>query len=90
MRPCIPAPYGGSAPDRPRQARRKGGLKPLLAAEAYGIPPGITSADSHRHDFPLRPPPCTPPRPGSAELLPDHGACHLDAGYGSGAGWTCP
>ena len=70
-----------TVPGRPR----KGGLKRSVATEGYGIPLGITSADAHRHDFPLRAPTLHAAATQLGGVLPDHRACHLDAGYDSGA-----
>jgi hypothetical protein len=47
------APCGGECAGPSPVDRRKGGLKPSLATEGYGIPLGITCAGANRHDSPL-------------------------------------
>jgi hypothetical protein len=79
------APCGGECAGPSPAGRRKGGLKRSVATEGYGIPLGITSADAHRHDFPLRAPTLHAAATQLGGVLPDHRACHLDAGYDSGA-----
>ena len=78
-------PAAASAPGPRRRGRRKGGLKRSVATEEAGIPLGITCAGAHRHDFPLLVPTLQAAAAQLGGVLPDQRACHLDAGYDTGA-----
>jgi hypothetical protein len=56
-----------------------------VATEDYDIPLGITCAGAHRHDFPLLAPTLRAAAAQLGGVLPDQRACHLDAGYDTGA-----
>jgi DDE family transposase len=81
---CITkAPCGGQRAGPSPVDRRKGGLKRSVATENYGIPLGIASAPSNRHDFPLLAPTLQAAADQLDGALPGERACHLDAGYDS-------
>ena len=81
---CITkAPCGGQRAGPSPVDRRKGGLKRSVATENYGIPLGIASAPSNRHDSPLLAPTLQAAADQLDGALPGERACHLDAGYDS-------
>jgi len=83
---CITkAPCGGDCAGPSPVDRRKGGLKRSVATEDYGIPLGIACAGAHRNDFPLLVPTLHAAAAQLGGVLPDQRACHLDAGYDTGA-----
>ena len=81
---CITkAPCGGDCAGPSPVDRRKGGLKRSVATEDYGIPLGIACAGANRHDSPLLAPTLQAAADQLGGVLPEHRACHLDAGYDS-------
>jgi hypothetical protein len=74
------APCGGEKAGPSPVDRRKGGLKPSVAAEATGVPLGLVSAGANRHDSPLLAPTLAQMR-GQVGALPPEVTVHLDRGY---------